>query len=87
MTLLLGSRSEYEFKKAIEAFAQSSSDKLIIDLRNNPGGYLDAAVKIASYFLPQGEIIVIEDYGNSGKKADTFRSFGYENLKNKMGKG
>ena len=75
--------SEYEFKKAIEAFAQSSSDKLIIHLRNNPGGYLDAAVKIASYFLPQGEIIVIEDYGNSGKKADTFRSFGYENLKNK----
>jgi carboxyl-terminal processing protease len=44
----------------------SGKTKLIIDLRNNPGGYLDAAVDIGSYFLPRGATIVKE---NSGTKA------------------
>jgi len=65
-----------EFKTVMEAFAKSSSTKLLLDLRNNPGGYLDASVDIASYFLPQGEIIVSEDYGTSNTETDVFRSTG-----------
>ena len=50
------------FQQAFTAFKSSGSKYLIIDLRNNPGGYLDAAVTIASHFLPKGSVIVTEDY-------------------------
>lgn len=50
------------FSKALAEFRSSGSNRLIIDLRGNPGGYLASAVSVASHFLPQGEIIVTEDY-------------------------
>ncbi len=50
------------FQQAFTAFKASGSKLLVIDLRNNPGGYLDAAVTIASHFLPKGTTIVTEDY-------------------------
>ncbi len=65
-----------EFKKEITVFKDSGKKKLIIDLRNNPGGFLDAAVDIASYFLPAGDVIVKEDYGTK-QAEDVFRSKGY----------
>src|SRR3989344_2193187 len=57
------------FNQALSRFKASGSTKLIIDLRGNPGGYLDAAVDIASHFLPKGAAIVTEDFG--GKSANT----------------
>ncbi len=50
------------FNQAFTAFKASGSHLLIIDLRDNPGGYLDSAVSIASHFLPKGKVIVTEDY-------------------------
>jgi len=50
------------FNDALADFRTSGAKKLIIDLRGNPGGYLDAAVKISSFFLPRGEVVVTEDY-------------------------
>ncbi len=50
------------FKKAFDEFKKSGSNKLVIDLRGNPGGYLSSAVEIASHFLPKGVVIVTEDY-------------------------
>ncbi|MBI5306618.1 S41 family peptidase [Candidatus Wolfebacteria bacterium] len=52
---------------------------IILDLRNNPGGYLEGAVNIASWFLNPGEIVVSEKFA-SGKK-DEFRSYGSGALK------
>ena len=72
--------SRKEFKKAITEFKNSRLDKLVLDLRNNPGGFLDAANDIASYFLPQGKTIVSETFGNSGQKEETFRSTGHSLL-------
>jgi carboxyl-terminal processing protease len=57
------SNSETLFKEAFDRFKKSGSKKLIIDLRSNPGGYLDSAVDIASHFLPKGTTIVTEDFG------------------------
>lgn len=34
---------------------------MILDLRNNPGGYLDGSVYIASEFIPQGQIVVTQE--------------------------
>lgn len=50
------------FSKAIAEFRASGSKKLLIDLRSNPGGYLESAVSIASHFLPKGAVVVTEDY-------------------------
>ncbi len=63
------------FAEALQKFSDSKLKKLIIDLRNNPGGYLDAAVDIGSYFIPQGKIIVREDQGNDNPEL-VYRSHG-----------
>ncbi len=64
---------------ALRTFASSGSHNLIIDLRGNPGGYLDAAVDMASFFLPQGDTVVSEDFGNSTPQK-VYRSRGYKLL-------
>lgn len=63
------------FREALQKFSGSKMKKLIINLRNNPGGYLDAAVDIGSYFIPQGKIIVREDQGNNNPEL-VYRSHG-----------
>lgn len=50
------------FDGALADMRKSGATKLIIDLRGDPGGYLDAAVSIGSHFLPSGTVIVTEDY-------------------------
>lgn len=42
---------------------------LVFDLRGNPGGLLDAAVKIASEFLKEGNVVLVEKF-KSGDKTD-----------------
>ncbi len=71
------------FRNAMKQFAESGNDKLLLDLRGNPGGYLDAAVDMASWFLPGGKTIVTEDYGNN-KTSEIFRSKGYDIFNNKL---
>jgi len=64
------------FKEAMTEFASTKSNKLIIDLRGNPGGYLESAVDMSSYFIPQGKVVVTQDYGET-KKTEQLRSLGY----------
>lgn len=54
---------EAEMQNALREYVRSDATNLIIDLRGNPGGYLESAVSIASYFLPVGKVIVREDFG------------------------
>lgn len=56
----------FDFSKAAREILNSPAKKIILDLRNNPGGYLEIAQDIAGWFLEQGQIVVIEDFG--GKK-------------------
>lgn len=51
-----------EFREAInEILSQEKKPKaIILDLRNNPGGFLDASVEIASYWLPSNTVVVKE---------------------------
>ncbi|MEK7602314.1 MAG: S41 family peptidase [Patescibacteria group bacterium] len=67
------------FTKGFEQFKKSGSRKLIIDVRGDPGGYLDQAVLIASHFLPKGGTVVTEDY--KGKKENiVHRSIGTNDM-------
>lgn len=78
------SNSPELFRGALREFILSGTDKLVLDLRGNPGGYLDAAIDMASFFLPTGKTVVIEDGGGKSKQQSE-RSRGYnifnDNLK------
>lgn len=65
------------FRNALREFKLTGSDKLIIDMRGNPGGYLEAAVQMASWFMPAGKIIVTEDYAGHEDNI-VHRSMGYD---------
>lgn len=71
--------SEDLFNRAFVRFRNSGSRKLVIDLRGNPGGYLDSAVGIASHFLSRGTPIVTEDFGGK-EENQVHRSLGYGDL-------
>ena len=77
------SNSPQLFRNALRSFVISGSNKLILDLRGNPGGYLEAAVDMASWFLPDGQVVVSEDF--SGKaEAVLYKSKGYNIFNDKL---
>lgn len=53
-----GSTTASEFANALVKLKNQGMTKLILDLRGNPGGYLDAAIKVCDELLPAGEMIV-----------------------------
>lgn len=65
------------FRRALREFVESGRSRLILDMRGNPGGYLDAAVDMASWFLPSGRIVVTEDYAGHAENI-VHRSRGYD---------
>ncbi|PIZ87542.1 S41 family peptidase [Candidatus Nomurabacteria bacterium CG_4_10_14_0_2_um_filter_30_12] len=71
------------FRNALKEFSLTKTDKLLLDLRGNPGGYLDSAVSMASWFLDSGKTVVIEDYGNN-IKPKIYRSQGYNIFSDKL---
>ena len=72
-----GGTATREMRNALREFVAGSYTRLIIDLRGNPGGYLSAAVDVASWFLPAGKVIVTEDYGDN-KESIVHRSKGQD---------
>lgn len=72
-----------KFREGLREFVDSKSDKLIIDLRNNPGGYLEAANEMASFFLPMGDLVVTEDYSDKRDQI-AHRSKGYNVFTDKL---
>ena len=57
-----------DFNNAVLEILNSPAKRLILDLRNNPGGYLEIAQDIAGWFLEKGQTVVIEDFGNGEKR-------------------
>lgn len=53
-----------EFAEAIREIEESSADRLILDLRNNPGGLLDSAVNLAGWFLEPKSVVVKEKFSS-----------------------
>jgi len=59
-----------ELQKAVHSLEQENPEGLkglILDLRNNPGGLLDQAVKVADFFLDEGVIVSIKGRGDEEK--------------------
>ncbi len=69
-----------EFKKAADEISHSSANRIVLDVRNNPGGLLDSAVNLAGYFLDTGKVVTIEKSGNGLE--NTFKTAANAKLKN-----
>ena len=61
-------------KNALKSFKQNGIEKLIVDLRWNPGGLLDKAIKISDYFLDK-DLMIVSTRGREGTgNVSEFRS-------------
>ncbi len=67
--------AEARMQEALREYVRSGADKLVLDLRGNPGGFLQSAIAIGSYFLPTGTPIVTEHFGDD-RSDRVFRSQG-----------
>lgn len=66
--LKFAEETDSEWNKAVEEIVKNKKVKgVILDLRNNPGGYLEQAVDIAGEFIKSGSVVVIEERAD-GKK-------------------
>jgi len=57
-------RAANQFAAALEDLIEDGADQIVFDLRDNPGGYIDAAQQIASQFIDDGLIFTQESAGN-----------------------
>ncbi len=66
------------FDAAVKEILAKNVSGIILDMRNNPGGYLDTSVELASDWLANGELVVKEEH--STEDATIYNSFGYNRL-------
>jgi len=64
-----------ELRKVLNTVYDTGVKGLILDLRDNPGGLLDAAIEVASFFVDEGVIVKVK--GSRGI-VDVYRSYGNE---------
>lgn len=69
-----GNDTTQDVKKALDYFNANKIDKLIIDLRFNPGGLLTAAVEISDFFLEKDLTIVSTKGRSEGGKENFFKA-------------
>lgn len=63
-----GSTTEVEFRKALVELKRDGMEKLILDLRGNPGGLLETGINVCDELLPQSEMIVYTEGSKVGKE-------------------
>jgi len=67
--LKFGSETLTEWQKTVrEILKKESARAIILDLRSNPGGYMDGAIDIAAEFVDNNSVVVIEERSNGTKK-------------------
>jgi carboxyl-terminal processing protease len=62
-----------ELQEAIEGLRSRGMNSLVLDLRNNPGGFLDQAIHVAEVFLPSGQLILTQK-GRNGLRDNQYKS-------------
>ncbi len=62
-----------ELQDALDQLHARGMNSLVLDLRNNPGGFLDQAIHVAEVFLPRGQLILTQK-GRNGLRDNTYRS-------------
>jgi len=71
-----GEQTTEEFRAALAKLDKQGMTGLILDLRNNPGGLLDQAVKVCDIFLKRGQLIVSTEGRSPRMKAEEYKATG-----------
>ena len=74
-------KAGFDFRRVADEIINSGSQKIILDLRNNPGGYLEISQDIAGWFLERGKTVVVEDRGGLKEKKE-YKAIGNNRLGN-----
>lgn len=53
-------QADDDMRKALTEIMQAGAKSIILDLRNNPGGYVDQLMRVAAQFVPKDTVILIE---------------------------
>ncbi|MDD3887661.1 MAG: S41 family peptidase [Patescibacteria group bacterium] len=64
-----GKDTASEFQNAVNQILPQNPKGIILDLRNNSGGYLDSSIDIINFFIPKGKVAAIESFSD-GKKEE-----------------
>ena len=75
-----GQTAPSEFRNKVMEVLRSPADRIILDLRNNPGGYLEVSQDLTGWFVEAGSVVAIEDFGD-GTEPKEYRSSGNSVLK------
>ncbi|PIQ92565.1 MAG: hypothetical protein COV69_02305 [Parcubacteria group bacterium CG11_big_fil_rev_8_21_14_0_20_39_14] len=59
-----------DFKETANKILRAGVQKIILDVRDNPGGYLQISKDIAEWFLKKGSVILLEDFGEEKEKKE-----------------
>lgn len=65
--------TDKEFNKIVTQIIADNTRGIVVDVRNNPGGFLDVAVDIISKFIPKGEVVVWEQGRDNKRISDKAR--------------
>jgi len=82
MATFTGTNINSDIESAMREWKNSGKKNLIIDVRGNPGGYLDSAIYMSSFLLPAGQTVVSEDF-NGKQDSVIHKSQGFPLIDNK----
>lgn len=71
---MFSERTSQELADAVRWLQKRDARGMVLDLRNNPGGLLQAAVEVCSVFVPEG--VIVSTRGRSGETVDEYRATG-----------
>lgn len=66
-------KAKGDFQEAAMEILASRAETIVLDLRNNPGGFLEVAQDIAGWFLERGAVVTIEEFGD-GRESREYRA-------------
>ncbi|QGU95833.1 PDZ domain-containing protein [Clostridium bovifaecis] len=72
-----GENTPYEFKNALDQLEEADVKSYIVDLRYNPGGYVQAALDIGGYFVGNNPLMIMEN--SAGYKA-AYKGYNHDNI-------
>lgn len=67
------------FEEVLRKIAEHNARAVVLDLRNNPGGFLEVAVKLASEWIDPGQVVVFQEF--RGGEREAFEAYGQPRLK------
>ena len=76
-----GESTAKEVKDYLTTMSENGLEKLVIDLRDNGGGYLDTLVNLLNYFLPKNTLVMQQEYSDGKVEFSKTSGGNFENIK------